>query len=456
MRVHLESTVCGERLKIPSPGVSAVLSAGLSQQAVPEIVQTIMEQEAAVATTANVITFADLGLPEPVLNAVTEAGYVLPTPIQAQAIPELLKGRDLIGGSQTGTGKTAAFALPIITRLATHGKLRALILEPTRELAQQVYDAFEKYAKHTNLHLALLYGGVKYGRQREQLQAGADIVIATPGRLLDHLGQKTLSLKSVETLVLDEADRMLDMGFMPDVRRIIGFTPRERQSLLFSATVAPEIQTLSKWMLNEPVTIKVGSGTSTADTIKHSIYPIDDRQKFDLLLALLEHLDYSSILIFCRTKVGADTIAKWLENHGHSVSVLHSDRTQKERDKAMADFRSGKNEILVATDIVARGIDISGISHVVNYDIPQHPEDYVHRIGRTGRAQREGDAVTLYTAGELEHLRAIERFINQQIPRSKLEGFNYNWSPVLDEQQARPKRRNRGFQTAPHINWGRR
>ncbi len=415
-----------------------------------------MEQEAAVVTTAKELSFADLGLPEAVLNAVKDAGYVTPTPIQAQAIPELLKGRDLIGGSQTGTGKTAAFALPIISRLGQHSRLRALILEPTRELAQQVYDAFEKYAKHTNLRLALLYGGVKYGRQREQLACDPDIVIATPGRLLDHLSQKALSLKTIETLVLDEADRMLDMGFMPDVRRIIGFTPKSRQSLLFSATVAPEIETLSKWMLKEPITIKVGSGTSAADTVKHSIYPVDDRQKFDLLLALLEYLDYNSVLIFCRTKVGADTIAKWLENHGHSVSVLHSDRTQKDREKGLADFRSGKNEILVATDIVARGIDISGISHVVNYDIPQHPEDYVHRIGRTGRAQREGDAVTLYTAGELEHLRAIERFIGQEIPRSKLEHFDYNWSPVLDEQQSRPKRRNRGFHSAPRINWGRR
>lgn len=413
--------------------------------------------EAVLDTAIETTTFADLGLPEHVLKAVTETGYKSPTPIQAQAIPELLKGRDLIGGSQTGTGKTAAFALPIISLLGRHKGPRALILEPTRELAQQVYESFKKYAKYSDLRLALLYGGVRYGKQREQLAADPDIIIATPGRLLDHLGQKALSLKKVEVLVLDEADRMLDMGFLPDVRKIIGFTPKKRQSLLFSATVQPEIERLSKWMLKDPVTVKIGTGVSTADTVTHSIYPVDDRQKFDLLLALLNHLDYKSILIFCRTRMGADTIARWLENHGHRVGVLHSDRSQRERDDALNAFRSGEKEILVATDIVARGIDISGISHVINYDIPQHPEDYVHRIGRTGRAQREGDAVTLFTAGEEDHLRAIERFIGREIPRSKLEGFNYAWSPVLQDQQApKRKRRNRGFNSAPQINWGRR
>jgi len=405
-----------------------------------------MDTDSAVLETAPTPVFADLGLPEFVLKAVADAGYTTPTPIQAQAIPELLSGRDLIGGSQTGTGKTAAFALPIVARLARHGRLRALILEPTRELAQQVYEAITAYASHTDLRVSLLYGGVRYGKQRDELKAGPDIVVATPGRLLDFIGQKAIQLNRVETLVLDEADRMLDMGFLPDVKRIIGYTPEKRQSLLFSATVPPAIETLSKWMLVNPITIRIGSGTSAADTITHSIYPVDDRQKFDLLVAILNNTDYKSALIFTRTKHRADMIATWLSRYDKKVGVLHSDRTQRERESAMADFRSGRSRILVATDIVARGIDISGISHVVNYDIPQHAEDYVHRIGRTGRASREGEAVTLYSAGEQDFLRGIERFIGQKIKRSKLDGFKYNWSPVLDETSVdKPKRRNMGL-----------
>jgi ATP-dependent RNA helicase RhlE len=414
-----------------------------------------MENDTAVIETAHTSAFADLGLPEFVLEAVQDAGYTIPTPIQQQAIPELLKGKDLIGGSQTGTGKTAAFALPIIARLKSHGRLRALVMEPTRELAQQVYDAVTAYSKHTNLHVALLYGGVRYGKQREQLQRGADIVIATPGRLLDFLGQKALRFDHIETLVLDEADRMLDMGFLPDVKRIIAYTPRKRQSLLFSATVPPAIETLAKGMLFDPVTIRIGNGSSAADTITHSIYPVDDRQKFDLLVAILQHTDFRSALIFTRTKHRADTIAKWLSRYNQKVGVLHSDRTQREREEAMADFRSGRSKILVATDIVSRGIDISGISHVVNYDIPQHPEDYVHRIGRTGRACHEGEAVTLYTAGEQDFLHGIERFIGQKIKRSKLEGFDYNWSPVLEEKTEIPHRRNMGLRQ-PKRGRGRR
>ena len=415
-----------------------------------------METDAAVIETAQAPAFKDLGLPEFVLKAVADAGYDTPTPIQAQAIPELLQGRDLIGGSQTGTGKTAAFALPMIARLARHGKIRALILEPTRELAQQVYDAISKYASHTDLRVTLLYGGVRYGKQRDELKAGPDIVVATPGRLLDFIGQKALRLDRVETLVLDEADRMLDMGFLPDVRRIIGFTPDKRQSLLFSATVPPAIETLSKWMLQDPVTIRIGTGTSTADTITHSIYPVDDRQKFDLLVALLNQTDYQSALIFTRTKHRADLISTWLARYNQKVGVLHSDRTQREREAAMSDFRSGRSRILVATDIVARGIDISGISHVINYDIPEHPEDYVHRIGRTGRAKHEGEAVTLYSAGEQTFLASIEHFIGQKIKRSKLDGFNYNWSPVLDEQDQRAGRRNMGGLRQPGRGRGRR
>lgn len=402
--------------------------------------------------------FSELGLDPKVAQAVEEKGYTRPTPIQAEAIPALLEGRDLVGGSQTGTGKTAAFCLPLLTRLKAHKDdvwPRALILEPTRELASQVFEQLEVYGKHLDLRFALLYGGVRYGKQRDQLDAHADIVVATPGRLLDHLQQKSLQLKTLETLILDEADRMLDMGFLPDVTRILDRCSKKgRQSLLFSATIPPAIDRLSQRMLTDPVHIKIGGGRQPAKTINHAIYPVDERQKFDLLVALLQSLDYHSVLIFSRTKAGADLISKWLDNSGHGpVAVLHADRTQRERDQAMADFKSGKCEILVATDIVARGIDISGVSHVVNYDIPQHAEDYVHRIGRTGRAEREGDAVTIYTAGEIDFLRAIERFINQEIPRKRLDGFHYQWSPVLDEDKPRKRKRNRGYSSGVEPKW---
>lgn len=400
------------------------------------------------ATDVAPLTFGDLGLHPEVVKAVEEKGYKRPTPIQAEAIPALLAGRDLIGGSQTGTGKTAAFALPILSLLqGTKKNPRALIVEPTRELAQQVMAQLEIYGKNLGLRSLLLHGGVKYGRQREGLERGVDIVVATPGRLLDHIGQNQLTLKEIEILVLDEADRMLDMGFMPDVRRILKYCPKKRQSLLFSATIPPEIERLSNSMLHEPVQISIGGGRKPAETIKHSIYPVDDRQKFDLLTALLADLDYHSVLIFTRTKAGADTIARWLDNTDHGpVGVLHSDRTQRERDAALAAFKEGKSEVLVATDIVARGIDISGVSHVINYDIPLHAEDYVHRIGRTGRAEKSGDAVTLFTAGEETYLRAIERFIGQEIPRSKLEGFDYAWTPLFDKLGApKKKKRNRGY-----------
>ncbi|HSH09123.1 MAG TPA: DEAD/DEAH box helicase [Oceanipulchritudo sp.] len=400
------------------------------------------------------LTFEELGLHPDILRALEEKGYKEPTPIQVEAIPFLLAGRDLIGGSQTGTGKTAAFALPMLSNLeGTTKDPRVLIVEPTRELAQQVIEQIELYGKYRQLRSVLLHGGVGYGKQKDALMNGIDIVVATPGRLLDHISQKTLSLKNVEILVLDEADRMLDMGFLPDVRRIVKLCPTERQSLLFSATIPPEIEHLSRAMLKDPVQIKIGGGRMPAETIAHSIYPVDDRQKFDLLVALLEMLDYHSVLIFSRTKMGADTIARWLDETSHGpVGVLHSDRKQKERDASLADFKSGKIEILVATDIVARGIDISGVSHVINYDIPLHPEDYVHRIGRTGRAQRSGDAVTLLTAGEMQYLRAIERFINQEIPQKKLETFPYNWSPLFEKLgQPKKKKRNRGY--VPQSNY---
>lgn len=398
------------------------------------------------------VKFSDLGLSEPVMRAVTDAGYEIPTDIQAQAIPLLLQGRDVTGASQTGTGKTAAFTLPTLVRLVEHKDAppRCLVIEPTRELASQVYDAIEKYGKHLNLRTALLYGGVKYGKQCEQLDQYPDIIVATPGRLLDHISQGNLSLRNVEILILDEADRMLDMGFMPDVKRLVKQCKSEgRQSLLFSATAPPEIERLTKWMLKDPVHIAVGGGRSAAETVKHAIYPVEERQKFDLLLSFLQRTDYHSVIIFCRTKAGTDIIARWLGSHGHEddIAVLHSDRNQKERENALKGFREGRYEILVATDIVARGIDISDVSHVINYDIPLHCEDYVHRIGRTGRARKEGDAVTLMTPTETEYLRSIERFIGMPIERAKLPDFEYRWSPVLETLLSKPKKkkRNRGF-----------
>lgn len=401
-------------------------------------------------------SFADLGLSEPVLKAISAKGYKEPSNIQAQAIPLVLKGKDVIGASQTGTGKTAAFALPILTRLKKHGKLRCLVLEPTRELAQQVEKSFMTYGSELDLRVTLLHGGVGYGKQRDDLKNGVDIVVATPGRLLDHLNQRTFSLKHVENLILDEADRMLDMGFIPDVRRIIQHCPKKRQSMLFSATMTEEIERICSWVCYKPVRIDIGGGISPAETVNHAIYPIDDRQKFDLLLAILKEIEYNSVIIFTRTKNGADIIARWLSSADHKTAILHSDRTQRERDKALREFKSGKVEILVATDIVARGIDIADVSHVINYDIPQHPEDYVHRIGRTGRMNAEGDAVTLFTPADQEFLRNIERFIDRKIERKKVEGFDYNWTPILEEEKPKPKRRNKGFTSNPAMNLGRR
>lgn len=413
--------------------------------------------EASSEVTPESIKFSDLGLADDILQAVTESGYDTPTTIQARAIPALLSGKDIIGASQTGTGKTAAFALPILSKLERGKPFQVVVIEPTRELAYQVRDAFEKYAKHTGIKVSLLYGGVGYGKQREELNAGPEVVVATPGRLIDHVGQKSLSLSEVSFLVLDEADRMLDLGFIDAVRKIVAWCSKERQSLLFSATVPEAIDKLAKVMLRDPERIAVGGGRSAAETVNHRIYPVDDRQKFDLLVALLKKTDFKSVIIFCRMKRTVDIIARWLEQHGHpEVAVLHSDRNQTARESALASFRDGTCPLLVATDIVARGIDISGVSHVINYDIPQHCEDYVHRIGRTGRMRNIGEAMTLYTAVDTEFLRSIERFIGQTIPREQLENFDYNYTPVLSENEITKRKRNRGYSGASHAGGGRR
>jgi ATP-dependent RNA helicase RhlE len=367
--------------------------------------------------------FSQLGLTKPVLQGVQAMGYGDPTPIQLRAIPSALEGRDLIASAQTGTGKTAAFALPILQHLGSHGKCRCLILEPTRELAMQVETAIRDFSRFTNLRVTSIFGGVGYGAQRNALREGMDILVATPGRLEDHLQQGTIRLNDITILVLDEVDRMLDVGFLPPMRRIIAKCPKNRQTLFFSATLPPEIVDLASFALRDPVRIEIGATRAPTSTVKHGVYLVESGRKFDILVTLLTKTDFQSAIVFSRTKHGADKIAKKLRAQNHAVAVLHANRSQNQRIEALNGFKSGKYEVMVATDIAARGIDVAGVSHVFNYDIPQHPEDYVHRIGRTGRAQQAGDAFTLVTPEEIKKLTAIERFIGQKIERLQIEGF---------------------------------
>ena len=387
--------------------------------------------------------FDTLGLSEAVLEAVTESGYDTPTPIQAQAIPLILEGRDVIGASQTGTGKTAAFALPSLSKLTPMGKPQILVLEPTRELAHQVAEQFEKYGKHTGLKVALLYGGVGLGDQSKALQQGADIVVATPGRLVDHFYRATMRFNEVKILILDEVDRMLDMGFLPQVRKIVNLCPWEgRQTLFFSATMPPAIQTFAQWCLHEPTSIEIAR-RAVPSTVTHAFYPVSMDQRDELLLALLDKTEYHSVMIFTRTRKEADQVCELIKREGQQqkVAAMHSDIGQVDRMKALAGFKSGEFEVLVATDVAARGIDISSVSHVINYRVPENAEDYVHRIGRTGRAEAEGDAFTLLTADELEYAKSVEIFIDQKIPRKKLEGFDYIYTALLDDSPSKPIRK---------------
>ena len=393
------------------------------------------------------MTFHELGLSKYILKSIQEFGFTEATPIQVAAIPHILEGRDVIGSAQTGTGKTAAFALPILHRLEEnrHGqKPRCLALGPTRELVAQVYDQFESFGKYSDLRYCLIHGGVGYGRQTDELKKGADVVVATPGRLLDHMERGAVNLSSVEILVLDEVDRMLDLGFIDDVLRIINRCSKNRQTLLFSATVSEAIKRLVANNLKNPVEAAIGVELSPADTVKHEVYPVGALQKFDLLMALIESQDVDSMIIFCRMKSGVDRIVRWLNEHDYPCVAMHSDLPQKKRTSALEQFKQGAINILVATDIASRGLDIANVTHVINYDVPEHPEDYVHRIGRTGRAQREGDAATLLAPDEQSKIDAIEAFIGQQIPQRKLEGFNYFQEPLIrDDSNSAPKRRKR-------------
>ena len=401
------------------------------------------------AKEGNPAPFLALGLDETIARGAAAAGYAEPTPIQTRGIPVALTGKDLIGSAQTGTGKTAAFALPILSRLGEHrdGHPRVLILEPTRELAMQVDDSFREFARFSDLRAAAFYGGVGYGKQRAELTQGLDIVIATPGRLLDFLQQREISLSGVEILVLDEVDRMLDMGFLPDVKRLVEKCPPrdQRQTLFFSATLPPEIERLTQWALRpNPEIVEIGERRSPAETVTHAFYPVANSQKFDLLLQLLEKTNYNSVLVFARTKHGSDRIAKRLKAEGHTVAILHGNRSQNQRIEALAGFKSGKYEVMVATDIAARGIDVAGVTHVINYDIPKNPEDYVHRIGRTGRAQREGDAFTLISGEDYPAARDVEKYLGEKIDRLQIDGFSYGPIHEPAEEKSSSHQGNRG------------
>jgi ATP-dependent RNA helicase RhlE len=372
------------------------------------------------------IDFAALGLSRPVLDAIADAGYKHPTPIQEEAIPLVVKGRDVMGLAQTGTGKTAAFTLPIVDSLiGGPRRTRVLVLTPTRELCIQVEESVRKYAKHAPLEVVPVYGGVPLDPQQKKLRAGADIVVATPGRLIDHMDRQNVVFDDLEVLVLDEADRMLDMGFAPQINKIVDQIPAYRQTLLFSATMPPEVEALARKYLRKPVVVQVGRRSGVASTVTHAVYPVPGNKKPALLAALLEEAKMDSVLVFVRTKHGADKVVRHLEHEGIEATAMHADKTQPQRVKALEDFKSGKVRVLVATDIAQRGLDISGISHVINYDVPQQAEDYVHRIGRTGRAAKEGDAFTFMAPDEIAMVRTIERVIGQTIPRISVPGFDF-------------------------------
>lgn len=395
------------------------------------------------------LSFDDLDLAPEVLHAVRDAGYTHPTPIQQQAIPLALAGRDLIGLAQTGTGKTAGFTLPIVHNListpltAENGdpvhRVRVLILTPTRELAAQVEESFRKYGKYTDLRVVPIFGGVGIEPQSKALLNGVDVVVATPGRLLDHMERQNVSFDDLEVLVLDEADRMLDMGFAPQLNRIVAEIPPYRQTLLFSATMPPEVEALARRYLRKPVVVQVGRRSEAASTVTHAVYPVPRDRKSTLLVELLKEANMDSVLIFTRTKHGADRVVRHLEDQGIAATAMHADKSQGERTRALEDFKSGKIRVLVATDIAQRGLDVSGISHVINYDVPQQPEDYVHRIGRTGRAAATGDAYTFMSPDEIAMVRTIERMIGQQIPRISVPGYDFGTTsdvavPVATEQ----------------------
>jgi len=374
------------------------------------------------------MSFTTLGLSAPILSALSEKGYEKPSPIQAQAIPAVLEGKDVMAAAQTGTGKTAGFTLPILERLMGGNRPRAnqartLILTPTRELAAQISESVETYGKHLPLTSTVVFGGVKINPQMMRLRQGIDILVATPGRLLDLYNQKAVSFKQLEILVLDEADRMLDMGFLRDIKKILSLLPRQRQNLLFSATFSEDIRDLARGLVNNPVEISVSPKNTTAERVEQLIYSVDKKKKPDLLIKLIKDNDWQQALVFMKTKHGANKLTKQLEAVGIKAAAIHGNKSQGARTKALANFKSGDVNVLVATDIAARGIDIDQLPQVVNFELPNVPEDYVHRIGRTGRAGASGKAVSLVCADDIDLLNDVEHLIQQHIPREVVEGF---------------------------------
>jgi len=371
-------------------------------------------------------TFESLGLSQELLQAVRDADYRTPTPIQREAIPLILRGRDVIGLAQTGTGKTAAFTLPLAQQLLDGPRrTRAVVLTPTRELCMQVEQSIRKYARHATLSVAAVFGGVPLEPQQQALHAGADVIVATPGRLIDHVERQNVVFDELEILVLDEADRMLDMGFAPQINRLVSEMPKYRQTLLFSATMPPEVEVLARKYLRKPVVVQIGRRSEAAHTVTHAVYPVPRERKSLLLAQLLRNGELDSVLVFVRTKIGADRVVRHLQQEGIEATALHADKTQAQRTKALSDFKAGKIRVLVATDIAQRGLDITHITHVISYDVPQQPEDYVHRIGRTGRASREGDAFTFMAPDEIAMVRTIEAVIGKPIPRVSVPGFDF-------------------------------
>jgi ATP-dependent RNA helicase RhlE len=372
------------------------------------------------------VTFSDFNLNPRLAAGVDALGYQEPTPIQQQSIPPIMAGRDVIGLAQTGTGKTAAFALPILQHLegGPRGRVRALIVAPTRELAEQIHQAFADLGRQTRLRSVAIYGGVGMGLQMQALRSGPEVVVACPGRLLDHVRQGTISLAHVEILVLDEADRMFDMGFLPDVRRIISAVPETRQTLLFSATMPDDIRALAREVLRNPLTVQIGRA-APVETVSHALYPVPTHLKTELLVELLRTTDTENVLIFTRTKHRAKRLAQELQRDGFRATSLQGNLSQSQRQIAMEGFRSGKYRIMVATDIAARGIDVLSISHVINYDMPDTADAYTHRIGRTGRAEQTGEAFSLFTPADIDSLRAVERTLGHRLERRTLPDFDY-------------------------------
>ncbi|MDC1284978.1 DEAD/DEAH box helicase [Gammaproteobacteria bacterium] len=400
------------------------------------------------------MTFDDLGLSPAILTAVTEKGYDTPSPIQEKAIPAVLSGRDVMAAAQTGTGKTAGFTLPLLEILSKSGKkvqsnqVRALVLTPTRELAAQVAESVSDYSKNLPIRSSVVFGGVKINPQMQRLRQGVDVLVATPGRLLDLYNQNAVKFDNLEVLILDEADRMLDMGFIHDIKKILRVLPKQRQNLLFSATFSDDIRKLAKGLANDPIEVSVSSPNTTVETVDHWICPVDKKQKAELLCHLITHNEWKQVLVFSRTKHGANKLTKKLEAAGITATAIHGNKSQSARTKALAGFKDGQVRALVATDIAARGLDISQLPHVVNFDLPDVPEDYVHRIGRTGRAGSSGEAISLVCADEIKQLSDIERLIGELLPRKLIDGFEPDHdvpeSRLRQQKPKKPKRTNSG------------